>query len=86
MRRSRHHTQTTETHRQNRGRGPTSDRLPTTGHVLRSQWRAFTHRRTHVSKADTIIYRSSQLRLRDLPDEGALLSEHTDSEDRSQRP
>jgi transposase len=30
------------------------------GHVLRSQWRAFTHLRTHVTKADTIIYRSSQ--------------------------
>jgi transposase len=30
------------------------------GHALRSQWRAFTHLRTHVTKADTIIYRSSQ--------------------------
>jgi hypothetical protein len=30
------------------------------GHVLRSQWRAFKHLRTHVTKADTIIYRSSQ--------------------------
>jgi transposase len=30
------------------------------GHMLRSQWRAFRHLRTHVTKADTIIYRSSQ--------------------------
>jgi hypothetical protein len=30
------------------------------GHVLRSQWRAFKNPRTHVTKADTIIYRSSQ--------------------------
>ena len=30
------------------------------GHVLRSQWRAFKKLRTHVTKADTIIYRSSQ--------------------------
>src|SRR5437762_9797912 len=29
-------------------------------HVLRSQWRAFKNLRTHVTKADTIIYRSSQ--------------------------
>jgi hypothetical protein len=27
---------------------------------LRSQWRAFQNPRTHVTKADTIIYRSSQ--------------------------
>jgi len=30
------------------------------GHVLRSQWRAFKHLRSHITKADTIIYRSSQ--------------------------
>lgn len=30
------------------------------GHVLRSQWRAFKNLRTHVTKADTILYRSSQ--------------------------
>lgn len=30
------------------------------GHALRSQWRAFQNPRTHVTKADTIIYRSSQ--------------------------
>ena len=42
--------------------------------------------RTHITKADTIIYRRQPIRLRELPDEGALLSEHTDSEDRSQRP
>jgi IS5 family transposase len=30
------------------------------GRVLRSQWRAFKNLRTHVTKADTIIYRSSQ--------------------------
>ena len=56
------------------------------GRPLRSQWRAFKKLRNHVTKADTIIYRSSQSDLRDLPDENALLSEHTDSEDRSQRP
>jgi len=30
------------------------------GHVLRSQWRIFKNLRTHVTKADTVIYRSSQ--------------------------
>ncbi len=30
------------------------------GHVLRNQWRPFQNPRTHVTKADTIIYRSSQ--------------------------
>ena len=30
------------------------------GHVLRSQWRPFKNLRTHITKADTIIYRSSQ--------------------------
>jgi transposase len=30
------------------------------GHVLRSDWRVFKILRTHVTKADTIIYRSSQ--------------------------
>jgi transposase len=30
------------------------------GHVLRRQWRAFKNLRTHVTKADTIIYRASQ--------------------------
>src|SRR5881392_701620 len=30
------------------------------GHALRSQWRAFKNLRTHVTKADSIIYRSSQ--------------------------
>ena len=30
------------------------------GHALRSEWRAFKNARTHVTKADTIIYRSSQ--------------------------
>jgi transposase len=30
------------------------------GRALRSQWRAFTNQRTHVTKADTIIYRSSR--------------------------
>jgi transposase len=30
------------------------------GHVLRRQWRAFKNVRTHVTKAGTIIYRSSQ--------------------------
>lgn len=30
------------------------------GHALRRQWRAFKNPRTHITKADTIIYRSSQ--------------------------
>ena len=30
------------------------------GHALRNQWRPFKNPRTHVTKADTIIYRSSQ--------------------------
>ena len=30
------------------------------GHVLRSQWRPFKNLRTHITKADTIIYRSSR--------------------------
>ena len=30
------------------------------GHALRSQWRAFRNPRNHVTKADTITYRSSQ--------------------------
>ena len=30
------------------------------GYALRSQWRAFKNLRTHLTKADTIIYRSSQ--------------------------
>lgn len=31
------------------------------GRALRSNWRAFKNARTHVTKADTIIYRSSQI-------------------------
>ncbi|CAD6563112.1 transposase [Paraburkholderia sabiae] len=30
------------------------------GHALRSNWRAFKNARTHVTKEDTVIYRSSQ--------------------------
>jgi len=30
------------------------------GHALRSEWRPFTRPRTHITKADTIIYRSRQ--------------------------
>ena len=30
------------------------------GHALRSLWRAFQNPRTHVTKPDTIVYRSSQ--------------------------
>ena len=30
------------------------------GHPLRSEWRAFKNPRTHVTKADTVIYRSSR--------------------------
>ena len=56
------------------------------GRVLRSQWRPFKNLRTHVTKADTIIYRSSQADCATCPMKASLLSEHTDSEDRSQRP
>jgi hypothetical protein len=31
-----------------------------TGHALRSEWRAFKNQRLHVTKADTIIFRSRQ--------------------------
>ena len=31
------------------------------GHALRSEWRKFNKPRTHITKADTIIYRASQL-------------------------
>ena len=31
------------------------------GHALRSEWRPFKNSRTHITKADTIIYRASQL-------------------------
>lgn len=31
------------------------------GKALRKEWRAFTHPRTHVTKADTILYHSSQM-------------------------
>src|SRR5262249_40225128 len=48
--------------------GPAGSRLkvpllPTAspaGHALRRKWRAFKNPRTHITKADTIIYRSSQ--------------------------
>jgi hypothetical protein len=30
------------------------------GHALRSDWRPFVNPRTHITKADTIVYRSSQ--------------------------
>jgi hypothetical protein len=30
------------------------------GHALRRQWRPFKNPRTHITKADTVIYRSSQ--------------------------
>jgi len=30
------------------------------GHALRSEWRRFTKARTHITKADTIVYRSRQ--------------------------
>ena len=53
------------------------------GHALRSQWRSFKTPRTHVTQDGTIKYR---IRLCDLPDQGALLSQHTGSHDYSQRP
>jgi Transposase DDE domain len=56
------------------------------GHALRSQWRPFKSPRTHVTKADTIIYRSSQFDCATCPNEGTLLSGHADSQDRSQHP
>jgi len=48
--------------------------------LLRSQWRPFKNLRTHITKADTIIYRSAKP-MCELPDESALLPEYTDSED-----
>ena len=37
------------------------------GHPLRSQWRAFRNPRNHITKADTIIYRSSQSACKSCP-------------------
>jgi hypothetical protein len=37
------------------------------GHALRSNWRLFKNQRSHVTKADTIIYRSSQHDCQDCP-------------------
>lgn len=31
------------------------------GHPLRSEWRQFKNPRTHITKADTVIYRASQM-------------------------
>lgn len=31
------------------------------GHVLRREWRVFKNRRSHITKADTVIYRSRQI-------------------------
>ena len=55
------------------------------GQPLRSQWRIFKRPRTRITKANTIIYHPAKP-LAQVPDEVTLLSEHTDSEDRSQRP
>ena len=53
------------------------------GQLLRKEERASKNLRTHGTKADTIIYASSQGRLRGLTDGGALVFEHTDAQDRS---
>ena len=53
--------------------------------ALRSEWRSFKNLRTHVTKADTIIYRSSQSDCATCQMKASLLSEHTGSQDRSQR-
>ncbi len=53
---------------------------------LAQQWRAFKNARTHVTKADTIIYRSSQSDCATCPMKAALLPEHADSQDRAQHP
>ena len=37
------------------------------GHPLRSEWRAFKQTRTHITQANTIIYRSSELDCRGCP-------------------
>jgi len=37
------------------------------GHALRSQWRPFKNARTHVTKADTVIYRASERRCTTCP-------------------
>jgi len=55
------------------------------GHALRRQWRPFTSPRIHVTKARHHHLPLQPIRLRDVPDRVSLLSEHTDSKDRSQR-
>ncbi len=52
---------------------------------MRKQRRTFKNPRTHITKAGTIIYRASQSDYA-VPDEVTLLSEHPESEDRSQCP
>ena len=56
------------------------------GQGTAEQWRTFKNPRTHITKAGTIIYRASQSDCAQVPAEAALLSEHTDAQDRSQRP
>ena len=55
------------------------------GHVLRSQWRPF--KKSAYPRYQSRHHHLSiqPIRLRDLPNENSLLSEQTDSEDRSQR-
>jgi transposase len=54
------------------------------GHALRSNWRPFKNPRDHITKADTIVYRSSAKDLRELPGEAELLPEHAHPQDRPQ--
>ena len=49
------------------------------GHVLRSEWRPFKNARTHITKANIIIYRSRQSDCANCPMKLALLSTHANS-------
>ena len=56
------------------------------GQPLRSDWRPFKNPRTHITQAGTIVYRASQHDCAGLPTEAAVLPQHTDPQDRTQRP
>ena len=54
------------------------------GYALRSEWRLFATARTHITKADTIVYRSRQSDCAACPLKVSLLSEHTYPQDHAQ--
>jgi transposase len=51
------------------------------GYALRSQWRAFTNPRTHITKAGTVIYRARGVGLPEVQFESAMLPEYAIPED-----